>query len=203
MPTNDRSYGVDFDSSLKGAGVILRKMIGGVWTIIRVLRVRYCYVLTYLKYQSSLQNTFEFIAAIIGLVCAIKYGARDGHIRIQGDSETALRWLETWKFKSGPSNNAAIVYVALGLKYNLRLDDIVFIKGSDNVTCDDLSREKHPSELGFDESLHSDEEDEDITRLLALCTPSDLITPSHDFVTKWIEATAFAASLESTEEQGL
>ena len=142
-------------------------------------------------------DTCEFIAALIGLACAISYGARDGAIQLQGDSKTALRWAETWKFNSGPSNNTAIVYVAMGLKHNLRLDDTIFIKGVDNKVCDALSRGTHPRDLGFDDSLYSDKEDEVILRLLLLCAPSDRRPHSHDFVSKWVEAEAFAASLDS------
>ena len=62
------------------------------------------------------------------------------------------------------------------------------------------SLEAHPPrDVGFDDSLYSDEEDEVIRRLLLLCAPSDLRPQSHDFVSKWVEAEAFAASLDSPE----
>ena len=200
QPQPNSLFKIEFDASLEGAGVIVSKYDDNQWIIRRVIRLRYPYDTASLTYKSSLQNTCEFIAATIGLVYAIKLGAHDGSIKLVGDSETALRWAETWKFRSGPSNNAAIVYVALGLKYNVRLDDTMFVPGVDNVLCDKLSRDDHPSELGFDKSLYSDDEDEDMTRLLALCTPSDDIIPEHDFVTKWVEAASFADSLESPFE---
>jgi len=197
QPQPNSLFKVEFDASLEGAGVIVSKYDNHQWIIRRVIRLRYPYDNTSLTFKSSIQNTCEFIAATIGLVYAIKLGAHDGSIKLVGDSETALRWAETWKFRSGPSNNAAIVYVALGLKYNVRLDDTMFVPGVDNVVCDKLSRDDHPSALGFDTSLYSDDEDEDMTRLLTLCTPSDDIIPAHDFVTKWVEAASFADSLES------
>ena len=201
MPLRTKEFAIDFDASLEGAGVIVKKKEGGVWVPVRVIGLQfgsaYTTVLAGLQYRSTLQNTCEFIAALIGLACAISYGARDGAIQLQGDSKTALRWAETWKFNSGPSNNAAIVYVAMGLKHNLRLDDTMFIKGVDNKVCDALSRGTHPRDLGFDDSLYSDKEDDVIQRLLLLCAPSDLRPQSHDFVSKWVEAEAFAASLDS------
>ena len=201
MPLPTKKFAIDFDASLEGAGVIVKRMVGDDWVPVRVISLQfgeeYAAVLAGLKYRSTLQNTCEFIAALIGLVCAISCGARDGDIQLQGDSKTALRWSKTWTFKSGPSNNAAIAYVALGLKHNLRLNDTMFIKGVDNKVCDALSRGTHPRELGFDGSLYSDDNDSTISRLLELCAPSDRLTQSHDFVTKWVEAEAFAASLDS------
>jgi hypothetical protein len=90
-----------------------------------------------------------------------------------------------------------VIYVALGLKYNLRLDDTVFVRGIDNTICDKLSRDIHPSSLGFNKSLYSDDEDVDMTRLLSLCTPPNKKPLSDDILTKWVEAASFADSLES------
>ena len=196
-PQPHSRFQIEFDASLEGAGVIISKFDGFSWIIQRVIRIRYPYDLTSFTFKSSIQNTCEFIAATIGVVAAIKLGAHDGSIRLIGDSETALRWAETWKFRSGPSNSAAVLYVALGLKYNIRLDDTMFVPGVDNVVCDKLSRDTHPSSLGFEASLYSDDEDEDMTRLIALCTPTNKATPAHDFVTQWVEAASFADSLES------
>jgi len=200
MPQVDSYFQIEFDASLNGAGIIVSRWHTDKWVVNRVLQLHYSYELSTLTFQSSYQNTCEFIAATVGLVWAIKLGARNGHVRLLGDSKTALRWAETWKFRCGPSNNAAIVYVALGLKYNLRLDDIQFVRGVDNTTCDRLSRDVHPSVLGFDKSLYSDEEDVDMTRLLILCTPSNDSAPSDDVVTKWVEAASYADSLESPFE---
>ena len=200
MPQLDSYFQIEFDASLNGAGVIVSQWHTDKWVVARVLQLHYSYELSTLTFQSAYQNTCEFIAATIGLVWAIKLGARNGHVRLLGDSKSALRWAETWKFRCGPSNNAAIVYVALGLKYNLRLDDIQFVRGVDNTTCDRLSRDVHPSVLGFDRSLYSDEEDVDMTRLLVLCTPSNDSAPSDDIVTKWVEAASYADSLESPFE---
>ena len=198
MPQVDSYFQIEFDASLEGAGVVVSQWTGDEFVTRRVIKLRYPYVLENMTFKSSIQNTCEFIAATVGLACAIKLGAREGRIRLKGDSKSALRWAETWKFRSGPSNNAAIVYVALGLKYHLRLDDIVFVRGIDNKTCDRLSREHHPSELGYDSSLYSDEEDADMSRLLALCAPPTDQDPACDFVTKWVEAASFADSLEES-----
>ena len=201
MPLVDREYAVDFDASLEGAGVLIMRKVGEDWTVLRAISLQfgpeYTAILKGLQYQSSMQNSCEFIAALIGLTCAISYGARDGSIQLTGDSQTALRWLETWKFRPGLSTNASIVYVALGLRHNLRFTDTVFKKGVDNKVCDALSRGTHPSALGFNASQYSDEEDSAVSHLLSLCTPSNQLTQSHDFVTKWVEAEAFAASLDS------
>ena len=200
LPQVDTSFRIEFDASLDGAGVIVSKGKLEDWTILRVIRVPFLFNLSYLEHKSSMQNTCEFIAAIIGLTWCVRLGAKDGHVKLMGDSQTALRWAETWSFRAGPSNNAAIVYVALGLKFNVRLDDTVFIRGEDNKICDGLSRDRHPSTLGFAASLYSDDEDEAMSRLVALCTPPNTDTPSNDIVTKWVEAACFADSLESPFE---
>ena len=200
LPHENTTFRIEFDASLEGAGVIVSRGNPDNWSILRVIKVPYSFDLTQFEFKSTMQNTCEFIAAIIGLTWCARLGAKDGRIKLVGDSKTALRWSETWSFRAGPSNNAAVVYVALGLKYNLHLDDTVFIRGEDNKVCDGLSRDRHPSTLGFDNSLYSDEEDEVISRLLTLCAPSNTETLSNDFVTKWVEAACFADSLESPFE---
>ena len=204
LPLQNCRFQIEFDASLTGAGIVVSKSNGDSWVPIRVIsqKLPYQSILKSLKYQSSLQNACEFIAAIIGLHAAIKLGACNGQILLLGDSKTALRWTETWKFRSGPSNNASIVYVALGLKFNLRFDDNIFVPGIENTICDKLSRGVHPTALGFLPNVFSDEEDEDVSYLLSLCTPSDDSSADDNLVTAWVAASAFAEmiSLECLQE---
>ena len=93
IPLPTKAFVIDFDASIKGAGVIVKKMEGGVWVPVRVIGLQfgaaYTAVLAGLQYRSTLQNTCEFIAALIGLACAITYGARDGAIQPGGQQDCA------------------------------------------------------------------------------------------------------------------
>ena len=198
LPLPTPQYRVEFDASLTGAGIIVSKLDRETWLPLKVLGISLDFktILSNLKFQSSMQNTCEFIAAVIGMSVAVQFGARDGQILLCGDSKTALHWAETWKFKSGYSNNTAIVYVAIGLTHNLRFNDTFFVRGVDNVVCDKLSRGVHPSELGFDAYLFDDEVDVSILRLIELCTPPTDHTIDDNLVSRWVCASAYAESLE-------
>ena len=201
MPLSAPAFKIEFDASLEGGGVVVSKLCGEGWAVQRVISFLFPYSAEFAlsEFQSSFQNTCEFIAALVGLSAAITLGAKDGQVELAGDSKTALRWLETWKFKSGPSNKAAMLYVALGLKFNIRLDKQIFVLGVDNTVCDRLSRGTHPKDLGFLENQYSDDEDPHITRLLSLCKPLFVETQSYDLVTQWVEASCFADALEGRE----
>ena len=201
MPLSAPAFKIEFDASLEGGGVVVSKLCGEGWAIQRVISFLFPYSAEFAlsEFQSSFQNTCEFIAALVGLSAAITLGAKDGQVELAGDSKTALRWLETWKFKSGPSNKAAMLYVALGLKFNIRLDKQIFVLGVDNTVCDRLSRGTHPKDLGFLENQYSDDEDPHITSLLSLCKPLFVETQSYDLVTQWVEASYFADALEGRE----
>ena len=92
-----------------------------------------------------------------------------------------------------------MIYVALGLKFNIRLDKQMFVLGVDNTVCDRLSRGTHPRVLGFREDQYSDEDDPYITNLLTLCKPLFADTQSYDLVTQWVDASAFADALEGRD----
>jgi hypothetical protein len=192
-------YKIEFDASLTGAGIIVSKQINNAWTILRIASISYTdqYDFSKQQYQSSNQNACEFIAAILGTIMAITLGARNGVITLVGDSTTALRWAEEWRFRSGPSSNAAVLYVALGLKYNIRLNETIFVRGEDNTICDALSRGTHPKSLGFqDKKLFSCYDSTYVGQALKLCDPTSTITTNKNLVMHWGLTNNFVDSLE-------
>ena len=204
LPLQNCQFRVEFDASLTGAGIVVSRLLNDIWTPVRVISLSLPFqdILSSVQYQSSLQNACEFIAAVVGLYTAIRMGACNGQILLLGDSKTALHWSETWKFRSGPSNNTAIVYVALSLKFNLRFDDTVFVRGIDNVTCDKLSRGIHPAVLGFQSDLYCDDEDLFVTHILSLCTPSKESAAADHLVSTWVDAASLAEAISLECLQG-
>jgi hypothetical protein len=197
-PLPASTYHIQFDASLQGAGIIISKSANPIWThadVIKVITFQFTYDHQHEQYHSSYQNTMEFIAAVVGMAYAAKLGARNCAIKLYGDSATALRWAETWKFKAGRSTNAAVAYVAIGLQHHLRFDETVFVRGADNHLCDGLSRGTHPRDLGYEPHHYDEEIDGTIAHLLAICTPSTNPVDEFDFIDRWQAATEVAASL--------
>ena len=199
-PRAQSDYHLQFDASLSGAGIIISRSTTHTWSpadVIKVISFPYTYDHTSEQYQSAYQNTLEFIAAIVGMATIARMGARNCSIRLCGDSATALRWAETWKFKAGRSTNAAVAYVAIGLEHQLRFDETVFVTSADNHLCDSLSRGAHPRDLGYGPHQYDDEFHDTIAQLLAICTPDAHPINEFEFIDRWDAANTLAVSLES------
>ena len=193
-------YHIQFDASLDGAGIIISRSTTHTWSpadVVKVISYRYTYDYSQETHHSSFQNTLEFIAAVVGMATVAKMGARNCSIRLCGDSATALRWAETWKFRAGRSTNAAIAYVAIGLEHHLRFDETVFVTSADNHLCDRLSRGTHPRDLGYEPHQYEEELDDTIAQLLTICTPNERPADAFAFIDRWHTANTLAVSLGS------
>jgi len=98
-------YIVEFDASLYGSGCVLYKRTSES----REIRLGSSSI-SLESYEfgenSSFQNVAEFIAAICGLAILSYWCPKGSCIWFQGDSVSALTWLETGKFGSIPVSKA-------------------------------------------------------------------------------------------------
>jgi len=167
---------IEFDSSLIGIGFKIFEASGQGQTTERLVMVTGIVTPFDLKGNSSYQNTMEFIGVIMALGMLVSKGFRNIRFRLRGDSRTALAWSQRQRFKTGPSEAAAVAFIIFAQEYGLRMgeeeEDLQFILGIVNVACDDLSRGGNPTELGYSpELIQSIEEGDRLWELLELCHP--------------------------------
>ena len=127
----------------------------------------------------------EFIAIITALLHVVKMGIIGAHIRIIGDSISALTWAKKKQYKTGRSTKAAVVFAVLCHRFDLHISAATHIAGTENMVCDELSRRKAPESLGF---LPDDicQHDEHMETFLQLVNPLKLLSGDLDeFISYW------------------
>jgi len=167
---------IEFDASLVGIGIKIGELSGLGNANESLIMVAGIVTPFDLEGDSSFQNTMEFIAVIMALGLLASKGIRNIRFRLRGDSRTALAWSHKQRFKPGPSEAAAVAFILFAQEYGLRMgeeeEDLQFILGIVNVACDDLSRGRSPTELGYDqEIIQSIKEGDRLWELLELCHP--------------------------------
>ena len=188
-------YLIEFDGSLSGVGIKFFKFAGGVETLWKVARFVFPFDL---GGDSSYQNTCEFIALVLAMGCLISLNVRENiSLAARGDSTTALTWSITERFRSGPSRNATMCYMVLGVEHDIHFERTEHIRGVDNIICDKLSRHHTPEQLGFGagEIINTNGA---LTRLLNACNPLLLQSElgSNSFEAAWAEAYAISTELQ-------
>jgi hypothetical protein len=134
---------IQFDASLQGIGVILfdrdrdtgaEVLIGGAAVSLQVWKIN--------EEDSSLQNSAEFMAVIVGLLAVLLRlpNGAGRSILLRGDSITALRWAETGRIRSDFSARAACLFTLLLARTGMRLVGTVHAPAEVNTWCDLLSR---------------------------------------------------------------
>ena len=133
---------IQFDGSLDGAGLlwfgtgrgdlfVIETLLGGAAVDLRSLNF---------GWDSSFQNCSEYITIIIGVVGAILMGWDTSAIEIMGDSETALRWADSGRFKSDNVINAATVMSVICASKDVHFMDSKHIPKEENWHADMFSR---------------------------------------------------------------
>jgi len=167
---------IEYDASLYGVGTKIFRLSGKNLETETLMLVSGTVTPFELEGDSGNQNTMEFIAVVIGLGLLAAEGVRDVRFRLRGDNKTSLAWSQKQRFKTGPSEAAAVAFLLFSQECGLRMgeseDDLIFIKGLVNVACDNLSRGHSPEELGYDpELIRTIEPGSRLYQLLELCHP--------------------------------
>jgi hypothetical protein len=90
--------------------------------------------------DSSFQNLFEFIGAILAVVGQVILGFSGSSLALRGDSVTALTWAITERRRGVIVTNAAMVWTLLCIAADNNVKEVTHISGEDNDKCDRLSR---------------------------------------------------------------
>ena len=189
-------YLIEFDGSLTGVGVIIFRVDeNGNETLWKVARFVFPFDL---GCDSSYQNTCELIGLVMATGCLVLLGVRQATVAARGDSTTALTWILSERFRSGPSRGACVCFMALGVRHDIHFKSKQHIRGVDNVKCDALSRDGTPEMLGYrhDEVIATSDQMW-LTRLLSACNPMPVGGDSAEgYENAWREAFTIAEGLQ-------
>jgi hypothetical protein len=180
-----------FESLLGGAAVDLRTLEFG--------------------WDSSFQNCSEYITIVIGVVGAIAMGWDTSAIEIVGDSETALRWAESGRFRSDNVINAATVLSLICVGKDVHFTDSRHIAKEQNWHADMFSRpEEGESWNQLVRRMRRKDQDipidlmevqiPNLSELLALCNPKRVYEDEDSFGLFWRRVHAFVESLGPTHK---
>jgi hypothetical protein len=165
---------VEFDASLFGGGILYYQccesrevLLGSVSFSLDIL----CF-----GTDSTFQNSAEFITAIIGLIVAMKFSPIGTHVMFRGDSETALSWLETGKFRSLLITKVATVFIYSCLLHGFQICESQFLPAQENFKADYLSR--HGGENAGEQVVNVDS-------FLSLLDPSVPMVGDDQYILFW------------------
>jgi len=169
---------IEYDASLVGMGIRIFAVEGDEESPTERLLTVTGYDTPFdLQRQSRYQNTMEFMAATIGICILAREGVRNAGVRMRGDSKSSLSWATNEKFKCGPSEGTATLFLMACELTNISVEDSEFLRGVDNTECDKLSRGQSPGDLGY--PAHATREIRrggTLARLIELCDPLQELT---------------------------
>jgi hypothetical protein len=191
-------YLVEFDGSLTGVGIIIFRVDENgneqLWKVAR-------FVFPFnLGCDSSFQNTCELIGLVMAVGCLVALGVSQSMVGARGDSTTALTWIMSEQFRSGPSRGASVCFMALGVRHDIHFKSRQHIRGVDNTICDALSRDRTPEMLGYRRDEIMEVSDHMwLARLLVACNPvpvSNGVKSTEGYENAWREAFIIAEGLK-------
>ena len=103
--------------------------------------------------DSSYQNTYEYLAILLGLLLSKSLGLRDSVFAVLGDSRSSLAWVLKGRARSVLCRRASIGFSILAVNVAAAILETEYVPSKLNVVCDGLSRGIPPSELGLDAGL--------------------------------------------------
>lgn len=168
---------IKYDASLTGIGIIVsirdRLSVAGKFDFSFQLHT-----------QSKYQNSVEFIAVVAAVLYLVQQKMRGCRLRLIGDSKSSLKWGHTERFKGVLGQKAAIVFILLGIHFDIEVVESEHIAGSLNVVCDKLSRGVSPSALGFETNRQVSWPTEE-TDILNSLDPTDPIESEFQLTQFW------------------
>ena len=183
---------VRYDASLTGLGIVIELLRFG--RVLKTLRVASIITPFDLQEQSKFQNCQEFFAVAVAFYLIARMGYKGVPILLVGDSVAAGTWCEKESFKSTVSRRAAIVYMMLGVHFDLWVQEFQHVEGEKNTLCDELSRRGESGqsalalarEWGFEEEVVWDEGSDRLGRsLLEACNPLEGLSSEEEFKEFW------------------
>jgi hypothetical protein len=146
------THTIEYDASLTGMGVLVWRggLVGPPRVLLGFAVLPSPFVATT---DSSFQNTYEYLAILLGLLLSRSLGLRDGVFAVLGDSRSSLAWVLQGRARSMLCRRASIGFSILAVNVAATILETEYVPSKQNVVCDGLSRGIQPSELGLDEGL--------------------------------------------------
>jgi len=132
---------------------------------------------------------------VLAVACLASLGVSNASVRLRGDNVSSFKWGVKERLKGCMCLNAAVVYIAIGSRCDLRVVETVHLPEVENTVFGSLSRGAPPNVFGFtlDQIFNCDNQEEMFEKVLNLCCPATLI-PGFDFNTFWINVNNLVVS---------
>ena len=129
--------------------------------------------------EAKFQNTFEFLAVILGLLLMRHLNLRSQAYSLHGDSVSSLTWATQDRTASELARRANIGFTLLATEIDAVVSDTVHVPETQNIVYDGLSRGIPAASLGLDPGLQVHlHQSHPFLRFLTLCDPMlPLVTP--------------------------
>ena len=141
--------------------------------------------------DSGKQNTYEYLAVLLGLLLSRHIGLRDFSYQLLGDSVSSLAWAANDRAASALARRANIGITVVAVDIQAQVAGTEHIPGLVNVVWDGRSRGKSMAEVGLDptkEFIFT--RDHPIHQFMALCDPDLPLVSYSDHI-------AFTSQLQS------
>ena len=140
-----KSFVVEFDGSIYGAGCRVFEMVDGL----EALRAEVSLdlppeVATTEKLRTECQNGNELLAVVLGLHVVHYLSGGSVGVGVRGDSEVALSWISTNHFKSPFAHRSALAWILLESESSMQVVSKQWISKNVNLACDAYSRRIRP-----------------------------------------------------------
>jgi len=188
---------VEFDASLSGLGLVISDLREG-----KLLGCGSAVFPFQLGEQSRWQNSAEFIAIVVAIICLVQLGYSNVGIKIRGDNVSSMKWGKEEHFTSALCFSAALVFILLSVAFNINVVETEHVPGEENMICDAMSRGYRPEDLGVsgDETLNLESE---VVKLgLVLCDPTKEVESQDSFTKLWHSTQNLIGLLRKAQEIG-
>ena len=160
---------IEYDSSLTAFAVGISAVSGDTTSLLAFTAVPSPFPPTK---EARFQNTYEFIAVILGLLLARRARVQSPAFSLRGDSISSLQWAVKDRAASSLARRANIAYTLIACDIDAVVADTVHVPGVLNTVYDGLSRGKSAQAVGLDPQYQVDlPEQHPIRRFLSLCDP--------------------------------
>ena len=141
------SLSIAYDSSLTAFAVGVCTVNGAESTLLAFTALPAPFTTTT---DSSFQNTYEYLAVVLGLLLARYCGVRHCAAVLYGDNMSSLSWARSDRVSSDLAHRANIAVTIVACDIDCLITETVHVPGVDNVVYDGLSRDKSAAEVGLD-----------------------------------------------------
>lgn len=169
---------IQYDSSLTAFAVGVSTVSADATTLVAFTAITSPFKSTT---DSSYQNTFEFLAVVLGLLLVHRAGLRSRAFSLHGDSISSLQWAAQDRAASTLARRANIAFTTVACAVDALVAETVHIPGVLNTTYDGLSRGRTAAEVGLDPTKQIFlTADHPISAYMSLCDPTLPLTSTDD-----------------------